>query len=111
MTVAYSRGAELPVMSLWLSDSAGNLIDLSAGYTFVLKIGHPGQTALLTKSSSITGAVGAGTGPTGTPNVVVTWVAGDLAITPGAYTWELTATSGSLDRVFTGPIRITDTIT
>ncbi len=110
--VVYYTTAERPTLKLWLLDDDGTLIDFSAGgYTFVLKIGSPGQTALLTKSSGITGAVGAGTEPTGTPNVVVTWTAGELAIASGAYSAQLTATITSLDRVFVFGFEIRDTIT
>jgi hypothetical protein len=112
MTISYATGAELPVFGLWLTDSGGTLIDFSAGYTFVFKIGHPGQAALLTKATGIAGAVGAGTGPSGTPNVTVTWAANDLALTAGAYMWFLTATTaGGLARVFSGPFRVTDVAT
>jgi hypothetical protein len=109
--VSYHSTADRPVLQLWLQDDDGTLIDFSSGYTFSLKIGEPGSAALLTKSSSITGAAGAGTEPTGTPNVTVTWTAGELALTPGNYTGQLTATISSLDRVFTFPFTITDVIT
>lgn len=104
----YHRTAERPVAKLWLLDDDGSLIDFSTGYTFVFKAGRPGATAILTKSSNITGAAGAGTEPTGTPNITITWTAGDLDLTPGSYGWWLTATTGGLDRVFTGPFQIQD---
>lgn len=110
--VSYHSTAERPVLELWLLDDDGTLIDFSnVGYTFSLKVGQPGATALLTKSSGITGAAGAGVEPTGTPNVVVTWSAGELALTVGAHVAQLTATLSSLDRVFQFPFQITDVIT
>lgn len=109
--VSYHSTADRPVLELWLFDDDGTLIDFSSGYTFSLKIGQPGAAALLTKSSSIAGAAGAGTEPDGTPNVVVTWTAGELAIAVGNYVGQLTCTNSSLDRVFQFPFQITDVIT
>lgn len=111
MTVTYAKTADRPALKLWLLDDDGSLIDFSSGWTFSFKIGTPGSAALLTKTSGITGAAGAGTEPTGTPNVTVTWSAGELALTPNAYSWQLTATTSSLDRVFSGGFTITDVIT
>jgi hypothetical protein len=104
--LSYFKNAERPVAELWIRDKAGTLIDFSTGYTFVLKIGHPDLTALLSKSSGIAGAAGAGVEPTGTPNVVVTWTAGELNLTPARYRWDLVATTGGLDRTFSGTIQI-----
>ena len=106
MTVTYHSAAERPALELWILDDDGALIDFSSGYTWSLKIGAAGSTALLTKTTNITGAAGAGTAPTGTPNVVVTWSAGELAITAGVYTAQLVATTSSTDRVFEFPFRI-----
>jgi hypothetical protein len=110
-TVSYFTSAERPALELWVLDDDGTLIDFSSGYTFSFKIGNPGVTALLTKTTGIAGAAGAGTAPTGTPNVVVTWTAGELALASGTYAWQLTATTSSLDRVFAGTIQILATIT
>lgn len=109
--VSYNAAAERPGLGLWLRDSANALIDFSSGYTFVLKIGPRGGAALLTKSSNITGAAGAGEEPTGTPNVVILWGAGELALTPGVYRCELTCTTSSADRVFEFDITITPPLT
>jgi hypothetical protein len=108
--LSYHRTAERPELRLWLIDDDGTLIDLSSGYTFTFKIGQIGQTGELSKTSGITGAAGAGSEPTGTPNVVVAWSAGELDITPGTYSWELTATTGNLDRVFNGTFVVKDVI-
>jgi hypothetical protein len=107
----YHKTAERPSAELWLLDDDGTLIDFSSGYTFSFKIGHKGSAALLTKTTGITGAAGAGTEPTGTPNVVVAWAAGELALTAGSYSWQLTATSSALDRVFGGSFHVLDVIT
>lgn len=110
-TLRYAKSAERPALKLWLLDDDGSLIDFSSGYTFSFKIGQVGSAALLDKSSGISGATGAGTEPTGTPNVTVTWTAGELSLTPGTYTWQLTATTSGLDRVFQGSIVILDVVT
>jgi len=107
----YRSNAERPGTSIWWFDDAGNLIDFSSGYTFSLKIGPRGGAALLTKTSNITGAAGAGVEPTGTPNVTITWGAGELNLTPGAYEFELTATTSSADRVLIADIVITAALT
>lgn len=107
--LTYHRHAERPAAKMWLYDDDGTLIDMS-GYTFRFRIGKPGRTALLSKTSNINGIVGAGTEPTGTPNVTVTWTAGELDIEPGTYRWQLTATSSSLDRVFEGTFKILDEV-
>lgn len=109
-TLRYARSAERPALKLWLLDEDGTLIDFSSGYTFSFKIGSLGTAALLTKTSGIIGAAGAGAEPTGTPNVTVTWTAGELNLNPGTYAWQLTATTSSLDRVFQGSIVIIDVI-
>lgn len=105
----YYQGAERPALKLWLLDDDGTLIDFSSGYTFSFKVGAPGSV-LLTKTSGIVGAAGAGVEPTGTPNVTISWSAGELAITPGAYSWALTATTGGLDRVFGGVFHVLATL-
>ena len=110
--IQYHKTAERPALELWLIDDDGALIDFSTGYTFALKVGNVGSTALLTKTSGIAGAVGAGEEPTGTPNVVVSWTAGELNLTPGSYAAQLTATTAGLDRIFTlPPFDILDALT
>jgi len=98
MTLGWSTNAEDPNLEIWWTDDAGDLIDFSSGYTWSLKIGPHGGAALITKTTGIVGAAGAGTAPTGTPNVVVTWAAGELNITPGRYRLELTPTLTSRQR-------------
>lgn len=94
----WAANAEDPNLRIWWFDDAGNLIDFSTGYTWSLKIGPVNGTALVTKTTGITGAAGAGVEPTGTPNVVVQWAAGELNITPGRYRLELTPTLSSRQR-------------
>ena len=111
-TLVYHRTAERPDIKLWLLDDDGDLIDFSSGYTFSFKLGSRGATAVFTKTSGITGAAGAGTEPDGTPNLTITFTAGELANeTAGRYTWQLTATNNSLDRVFQGSFELRDVIT
>jgi len=98
MPLRYKRTAERPSAQFWWLSEAGTLIDFSAGYTFTLRIGTIGTTALLTKTSGITGAAGSGLQPTGVPNLTVDWQAGELNLTPGKYAVEITATTGGLDR-------------
>ena len=110
-TARYHKTAERPSLEMWLVDDDGALIDLSTDWTFSLKIGTAGTPAILTKVTGIAGAVGAGSEPDGTANVTVTWGTGELNLTPGTYAWQLTATLGGLDRVFTGGFQILDVIT
>ena len=106
----YHAGAERPALKLWLLDDDGALIDFSSGYSYKLRIGEVGAPAILEKTSGIAGAAGSGVEPTGTPNITVTWSAGELDLPPGAYTAQLTATTVGLDRVFTIPFRVLATI-
>lgn len=106
------RTAERPDVQLWLLNDAGTLVDFSTGYTFAFKLGNPGSVAAFTKTTGITGAAGAGSEPTGTPNVTVSFTAAELdSLTPGAYGWQLRATTGSLDRVYQGMFTLLDVIT
>lgn len=103
--------ADRPAARLWLEDDDGSLIDFSSGsYTWSLKVGVKGSAALLTKTSGIAGAVGAGEEPDGTPNCVITWTAGEIAassvVAGNVYTFILTATISSLDRVFEGAFEV-----
>lgn len=107
----WTSGAERPGLNLWWEDDSGALIDFSSGYTYTLKIGPRGGAALLTKTANIVGAVGAGTAPSGTPNIVVTWASGDLALSAGVYHLELKATSSGADRFAETDIVITAALT
>jgi hypothetical protein len=106
------RTAERPDLEMWLLDADEALVDLSSGYTFVFKIGVAGMAATFTKSTNITGAAGSGTEPTGTPNVTLTFTAAELdSLTIGTYDWQLRATTGGLDRIWTGKVTVRDVIT
>jgi hypothetical protein len=97
----FSAHAEDPGPGVWWRSRAGALIDFT-GYTFVAKI-TDGVTSLVTKTTGITGAAGAGSAPDGTPNIAIDWAADELDITPGEYTLELTPTSGGRQR---NPLRV-----
>jgi hypothetical protein len=97
--LTYHRTAERPEAILTLPDG----VDVSAGYTFSLKVGTPGSAALLTKTTNITGGDG---------QVTVAWTAGELAaLTAGVYSLQLTATTGGLDRVYECLLTIKDAVT
>ncbi|HMI49268.1 MAG TPA: hypothetical protein VK481_11395 [Gemmatimonadaceae bacterium] len=104
--LSYRWGSLRPVGELWLFDDDGSLIDFSTGYAFELKVGLIGSAALLTKTTGITGAAGAGTEPTGTPNITLTWAGTETQIgastDSATYAWMLTATISSLPRRFVG---------
>jgi hypothetical protein len=107
----YYRTAERPDIELWLLDKNDDLIDYSTGYTFEFKLGKPGQTAAFTKTSGITGGAGAGTEPSGTPNITLTFTAAELDnVTAGSYTWQLRARSSSLDRYHQGGFSLRDVV-
>jgi hypothetical protein len=81
-------------------------------YTFTWKLGDPGSAATFTKTTLITGAAGSGTEISGTPNIMLQFAAAELdAVTADNYTWQLTATTSSLSRVYQGRITIRDVIT
>lgn len=112
MSLTYFRTAERPDLQMWLLDDDGNLIDFSTGYTFTFKLGAAGTAAVYTKTTLITGTVGSGLEGTGSPNITVQFLPGELDdVDPGNYTWQLAARSGGLDRVFQGRITIMDVIT
>ena len=111
-TLRYHTIDDLPDVKFWWFSEDGNLIDFSTGSpTWTFKIGLPGSSALVTKTSGITGAAGSGVQPTGTPNVTLVWTAGDLAsVTPGNYQWQLTARISGKDRTESGPFIVDDVI-
>ncbi len=109
--ITYVKTADRPALKIWYYDDDGTLLDCSSGYTFSLKVGTRGSAAVLTKTTNITGAAGSGVEPTGTPNITVTWAAGELALTPGSYVAQLTLTNSSLDRVIEFDLTIVDVIT
>lgn len=114
-TIHYYKTAERPSITMWWQADDGSLIDFSTGYTFTFKLGTTlGSAATFTKTTGINGAAGAGTSPTGTPNVVIGFIAGELDNVPaGYYTWQLraTATTGTLDRISQGTFVMHDVLT
>lgn len=106
--VTYVAGAELPGLGIWWLNATGALIDFS-NYTFVMRIGN-GSTAVTTKTSNITGAVGSGSEPTGTPNLTIDWTSGDLALSPGVYDFQVIGSSSGLDRFLAGNLVLTNAL-
>lgn len=86
MKVEYIEGADLPDLAITWYDANNNLVDFSSGYNFELKIGQPGKTALITKTTGIGGFATA-------PNVVIAWsTTGELNTLPAdTYTAQLKA--------------------
>jgi hypothetical protein len=85
------QGADLPDLTVEWRDRLNNLVAFgSVAHTFSLKVGTPGQAAVMTKTTGITGADTA-------PNVTIAWAAAaELnTLTPGHYDAELTATRTS----------------
>jgi len=112
MGIILYKTAELPDVSLWLTDDDGALIDFSSGYTFEFKIGSPGSAAKLTKTTGISGAAGSGTESSGTPNVTLSFAAAELdSIDRKRYTGQLRATTGGKDRVFQFAVDVRDVVT
>lgn len=108
----YYRTAERPDIKLWLLDDDGSLVDLSTGFTFTFKLGNPGSAATFTKTTGITGAAGSGTESSGTPNLTITFSAGELDnLTAGVSAWQIRATTGGLDRIYRGQFTLHDVIT
>lgn len=116
--LSYHITAARPIAKLWLKDDDGSLIDFSAGgYSFLFRVGEVGEAALLElDSGQVDGATGAGSEPDGTPNITITWVAGDLDIVsptgryPVVIPAQLTATIGGLPRIFEGAVELKDVI-
>lgn len=86
----YTNDSSLPDTPVVITDD-GDAVDLSTGYTFSLKCGVPGQAALFTKSSGITGT---------TTGVTIQWATSGelLSLDPGVYEFQLTSTRGSDSR-------------
>lgn len=110
MTVrlSYNRGVTAPSARLWIFDDDGTLIDLT-GATLSVKIGARGATPKTTKASGVTGGLGAGTEPDGTPNVTIVWSGSELDIAPGIYLMQVI--QGSNQRIWECEIEIKANIT
>lgn len=83
--IVYTEGAELPDLSIAVSDSTGELLDLSSGWTFSLQI--KSRTKTLTKTTNINGF-------RTDPNVIISWATtNDLStLAPDVYSFQLTVT-------------------
>jgi hypothetical protein len=106
MAVSYIKGAELPDVAITWSDQETGLLDFSTGWTFSLKIGTPGQTAALTKSTGMTGSATA-------PNLIIAWAPAELdPLAPGTYTCDVEArhTASGKDRKQSFPITMTPAV-
>lgn len=89
--LSYYRNDERPDWQATVTVN-GTADDMSTGYTFTVRVAtSPTATAVLTKTTNITGATGG--------VVTVAWAAGELDIAPGTYIATLTArrTSDSRD--------------
>lgn len=95
--IVYTAGDELPAAELTVLEDDGTVIDLSAGYTFEVKVAPIGSTtASFTKTTGVTGAATA-------PNATVTWAtSAELStLTAGLYTLQFRATRTSDSRNLT----------
>lgn len=98
MALEYFAGDERPYWQPTI-EVEGVTEDYSSGFTFEVNIAASTSSApVVTKTSGITGAADG--------LIVVAWAVGELAITPGRYVIQLTATRTSDSRDFT----IQDTI-
>ena len=82
----YIQGAELDKMTVTWLDPDGDPYDFSSGFTFSLKVGDRGSTAVFTKTTGITGAATA-------PNLTVVWAIADELndLTPGNHLLQIEA--------------------
>jgi len=107
MAIEYIKGAEYPNVEITWLDSAGNVINFSAGWTFTVKIGQAGGAATVTKTTGITGAATA-------PNVIISWAAGELdTLSATTYAMDVIAreTATSKDRVQSAPLTMKAAVT
>lgn len=88
-SIEYVAGAERPALLIELLDEDNQVIDLT-GFTGTVRLGLDTTTTALTKTSDVNCS---------TTGVTVTWLAGELALTPGTYIGELTASNGSRDYI------------
>ena len=106
MIWTYTRGAELPAITIDALDTNGLPIDFSTGWTFSVKVGEPGKTAVAT-AATVTGA-------SSKPNLTIDWPSNALAalVVGVTYTVQLTATwtLTSQDRIYTTQIRVVDAV-
>jgi len=106
MIWTYTKGAELPAITIDALDTNGQPIDFSSGWTFAVKVGEPGKTAVAT-AATVTGA-------SSKPNLTIDWPSNALAalVTGVTYTVQLTATLTltEQDRIYSTQIRVVDAV-
>ena len=105
----YIAGAERPTLTASLRSAGdGALIDLSSGYTFELKLGTPGEDAVLTKTDGITAVT-----DEEDYNLRITWEPDELDIPPARYTAQLRVnrTADDSDIIISGIINVVAAIT
>ena len=88
-SIEYVAGAERPALIIELLDEDSSVLDLT-GYTGTVKLGLDTTSTALTKTGGVS---------YGTAGVTVTWTAGELALSPGTYIGEVTASNGNRDYV------------
>lgn len=96
----YTKGDELEGIDISWPQPNGTPYNFTSGWTFIARIGNPNQAALLQKVGP-TGFTGSAT----FPNLIIAWVAGDLATLPqGSYHLDvkanLTATNQDVTRTW-----------
>jgi len=110
MTIHYpTPAASLPAAAFSWIDANSNLIDFSTGWTFKMTIGQPPNSAVITKTSGLTGYAPV----VGSPNLVVSWSPGELtSLTAGRWTFQITATrtSDGGQRILTGTMKIDEAV-
>lgn len=88
-SIEYVAGAERPALIIELLDEDGSVLDLT-GYTGTVKLGLDTTSTALTKTGGVS---------CGSAGVTVTWTAGELALSPGTYIGEVTASNGNRDYI------------
>ena len=86
----YIAGSDAPELRLTFQNGDGTYPDFTTGYSFELKIAAFGSTtALVNKTTGLTGAAGSATAP----NLIVTWATTNElnTLTPGFYVLQATA--------------------
>jgi hypothetical protein len=107
--VEYIQGAESPTLTASIrSADTGALLDLTTGYTFELKLGTPGEDAVLTKTTGITA-----TSEEENHNIEIVWGLDELDIAPGRYTAQLRVnrTADDVDIIIAGTLVVVAAIT
>lgn len=100
--LAYPQGTDSPDAVFWWLDYNDALINFSSGYTFTAQILREDDTIVVNKTTGITGAAGAGSEPSGTPNLTLAWSNNQIdTLAAGRYTLRVVAnnTASGKDRI------------